>query len=144
MEKGKKATAINESELLDKKIVVVVNYSGNVGKTTLAKNLLATRLNAKIVAIETINAGYDKDQALPADQTRQILLEAFEGEDSVVIDVGASNSEIFFDEMKAMKRQLGLIDHFVIPTTDDDKALVDTMTTADPGRVQRGHSDVDH
>lgn len=37
--------------------VAVINFSGNPGKSTLANNLLAPRMNAPKFEIETINAG---------------------------------------------------------------------------------------
>ena len=37
--------------------VAVINFSGNVGKTTIARQLLGTRMNADEFAVETINAG---------------------------------------------------------------------------------------
>ena len=38
--------------------IVVMNYSGNVGKTTIAANLLATRIpNCKVFNVDTLNQG---------------------------------------------------------------------------------------
>ena len=42
--------------------VAVMNFSGNVGKTTVAGQLLKPRMeNARIFSIESINAGADAD-----------------------------------------------------------------------------------
>ena len=42
--------------------VAVMNFSGNVGKTTVAGHLLKPRMgNAPIFSIESINAGADAD-----------------------------------------------------------------------------------
>lgn len=37
--------------------VAVINFSGNVGKTTIARQLLDSRMDADKFAVETINAG---------------------------------------------------------------------------------------
>jgi len=42
--------------------VAVMNFSGNVGKTTVAGHLLKPRMgDAQIFSIESINAGADAD-----------------------------------------------------------------------------------
>ena len=43
--------------------VAIINFSGNVGKTTVAKQLLAPRMNAPEFAVETINAGASDEVA---------------------------------------------------------------------------------
>ena len=45
--------------------VAVINFSGNVGKTTIARHLLAPRIDgAEVIAIESINADEGQAQAL--------------------------------------------------------------------------------
>jgi hypothetical protein len=45
--------------------IAVINFSGNLGKTTVARHLLAPRLNgAQVIAIESLNAGDDTTEML--------------------------------------------------------------------------------
>lgn len=42
--------------------VVIINFSGNVGKSTIAAHLLKPRIpNASVFSIESINSGADSD-----------------------------------------------------------------------------------
>ncbi len=54
--------------------VAVINFSGNVGKTTIARHLLAPRITgAEVISIESINA--DDGQAATSG-TYLILIQA--------------------------------------------------------------------
>ena len=45
--------------------VAVINFSGNVGKTTVAEHLLLPRIQgAELISIESINADGGRGQAL--------------------------------------------------------------------------------
>jgi hypothetical protein len=45
--------------------IAVINFSGNVGKTTVARHLLLPRMaGAEIIAVESINADDGQGQAL--------------------------------------------------------------------------------
>ncbi|MFX8106505.1 hypothetical protein ABTK92_19385, partial [Acinetobacter baumannii] len=35
--------------------IAVINFSGNVGKSTVAAEIIAPRLKAKVIAVESIN-----------------------------------------------------------------------------------------
>ena len=73
--------------------VAVINFSGNVGKTTVARHLLAPRIEgAKVIAIESINADDGQTQALRGRQFGE-LQEYLQTVDNVVVDIGASNVE---------------------------------------------------
>jgi hypothetical protein len=41
--------------------ICVINFSGNVGKTLVAAQLLQPRLNAAVISIESINADASND-----------------------------------------------------------------------------------
>lgn len=41
--------------MMEKKIVVI-NYLGNVGKSTISQHLLAPRMNAPLIPMESINS----------------------------------------------------------------------------------------
>ena len=49
--------------------VAVINFSGNVGKTTVARHLLAPRIaGAELIAVESINADDGQTQAVRGSQ----------------------------------------------------------------------------
>src|SRR5687767_13611976 len=96
--------------------LAVINFSGNVGKSMIARHLLAPRLpGAKIIAVESINADGGNTQALRGSQFGQ-LQEYLQSVNDVVVDIGASNVE---DLMRLMHRYRGShedFDCFVVPT----------------------------
>jgi hypothetical protein len=75
--------------------IAVINFSGNVGKTTIANYLLAPRMNAKLFTVETIN--YDEsfdDSGLRFKGKSFIdLQEELLYHDSAIVDIGSSNVE---------------------------------------------------
>ena len=109
--------------------VAVINFSGNVGKTTVARHLLAPRIaGAKVIAIESINADDGQTDALRGRQFGE-LLEYLQTVDNVVVDIGASNVE---DLLALMRRYRGShedFDYFVIPTVPAFKQQQDTIAT---------------
>src|SRR6478609_8135852 len=72
--------------------IAVINFSGNVGKTTIARHLLLPRIpGAELIAIESINADENHDgQSLRGRQFGE-LQEYMQTVDSVIVDIGASN-----------------------------------------------------
>ena len=111
--------------------VAVINFSGNVGKSTVARHLLSSRLNnAPIIPVETINSDGSSDEAIKGKQFGE-LLEALAVLDEAVIDVGASNVEDFINLMKQYKGSHEEFDYFVVPTVSDTKQMRDTISTID-------------
>lgn len=109
---------------------IVMNFSGNVGKSTVSTQLLLSRLeNAQIIPIESINA----DESEEADKLKgkqfDELLELIAINDNSIIDVGASNVETFITFMKKYKGSQKIFDLFVIPTVGEEKAIKDTRST---------------
>ena len=73
--------------------IAVINFSGNVGKSTIARNLLAPRIpDAEVFAVETINSDGTEDETMKGKEFGD-LLEALQLMDSAVVDLGASNIE---------------------------------------------------
>lgn len=70
--------------------IAVIKFSGNVGKTTLAHHLLAPRIpGSQFIAAKSINANEGTDVTIRGRQHGQ--LQGFlQGDESVVIDIGAS------------------------------------------------------
>ena len=110
--------------------IAVINFSGNVGKTTISRHLLVPRIEgAELIAIESINADEGHHgQSLRGRQFGE-LQEYMQTVDNVVVDIGASNVE---DLMALMRRYRGShedFDFFVIPTVAALKQQQDTMAT---------------
>lgn len=111
--------------------VAVINFSGNVGKSTVARHLLAPRMNsATVVPVESINSDGTQDEAIKGKQFGE-LQEALMLLDDAVVDVGASNVEDFVNLMKQYKGSHEDFDYFVIPTVQKNKQMRDTISTID-------------
>ncbi len=111
--------------------VAVINFSGNVGKSTVARHLLAPRMNnAEVIPVESINSDGTQDEAIKGKQFGE-LQEALLLIDDAVVDVGASNVEDFVNLMKQYKGSHEEFDYFVIPTVPKNKQMRDTISTID-------------
>ncbi|WP_394213499.1 StbB family protein [Enterovibrio calviensis] len=109
--------------------IAVINNSGNVGKSTICDTLLRPRItNAEIIKIETINSDGTDDETLSASNLLKVQ-EKIDLTDIAIIDVGASNIEMFIENMQKSEGSHEDIDFFVIPTTPQNKQQVDTLAT---------------
>jgi hypothetical protein len=109
--------------------VAVINFSGNVGKSTGAKHLLKPRIpDAEVIAIESINADEGEEQALRGRQFGE-LQEYLHITDNVIVDIGASNVEELLSSMKRYRGSHGDFDHFIVPTVPALKQQQDTIAT---------------
>lgn len=112
--------------------VAIINFSGNVGKTTVAKQLLAPRLKAAEFAVETINAGAS-DDAGDTERMKGKEFGALQEElmllDSAIVDIGASNVEEFIKLMGQFSGSHEEFDYFVVPTVSEKKQQADTVNT---------------
>ena len=109
--------------------VAVINFSGNVGKTTVARHLLAPRIaGARVIAIESINADDGQTDALRGRQFAE-LQEYLQTVDDVVVDIGASNVEDLLSLMRKYRGSHEDFDYFVIPTVPALKQQQDTVAT---------------
>jgi MinD-like ATPase involved in chromosome partitioning or flagellar assembly len=125
------AALIDQQERHTMKIAVI-NFSGNVGKSTVARHLLAPRLDgAEVIAIESINSDdREKSGALRGAQFDE-LQEQMMMLNNVVVDVGASNVEDFISLMQRYDGSHEDFDRFVVPTVPVTKQQVDTIATLD-------------
>lgn len=110
----------------------IVNFSGNVGKSTFGRQVLAPRFTgATYVALETINtdnqAG-ENEQALSGEQLEE-LMEIAVMSDRVIVDVGASNVERFIARLEEFEGTHALFDLFLVPAVPDEKQITDTIKT---------------
>lgn len=108
--------------------IAVINFSGNVGKTTISRTLLAPRLNAEVISIESINSDGDESQAVRGKEFGD-LIEALSLIKSAVVDVGASNSEDFTNFMHKYQGSHEDFDMYIVPTVGSPKQLKDTIST---------------
>lgn len=121
--------------------VAVLNYTGTVGKTTIAAHLLSPRMgDAPIFAVETINEtaaglGVDVEQ-IRGQKFRELFTKLLKLNDAI-IDVGASNVEAFLDGVVKMDGSHLEIDYFIVPVTPGTKEQKETIslvgTLADMG-----------
>lgn len=108
--------------------IAVISFSGNVGKTTIARHLLVPRIpGARLVSIESINA--DGAEDMIRGREFAVLQEYLQVGGNVVVDIGASNVE---DLLRLMSRYRGShqdFDYFVVPTVPAPKQQQDTIAT---------------
>jgi len=115
---------------IKKKItIMVLNFSGNVGKSVISRHLLAPRLNAQVVPVETINSDEHETDSIKGSQFSTLVENLMTIDDSIVIDVGASNVESLIEEMKKITCSHEDFDYFVIPTVSETKQQQDTIKT---------------
>lgn len=113
--------------------VAVLNFSGNVGKTTVAGHLLKPRMSdAPIYSIESINVGADAD-GLDVEKMRGKkfgeLVDELMPLDTAIVDVGASNVEDFLKLMQQYDGSHEEFDFFVVPVVKEKKVQADTVNT---------------
>jgi DNA-binding transcriptional MerR regulator len=112
--------------------VAIINFSGNVGKTTIARQLLAPRMKASEFTIETINAGAsDDDTKVERLKGKDFgsLQEELIQLDSAVVDIGASNVEEFIKLMRQFHGSHEEFDFYVVPVVSEKKQQADTINT---------------
>lgn len=109
--------------------VAVINFSGNVGKSTVARHLLKPRIpGAEVITIESINATESDEHALRGRQFSE-LQEYLQLAGSVIVDIGASNVEELLAAMKRYRESHTDFDHFIVPTVPALKQQQDTIAT---------------
>ena len=113
--------------------VCVMNFSGNVGKTTVAAHMLKPRMkDAPVYSVESLNVdasadGVDVEKIKGkrfGDLIEQIMLV-----DDAIVDVGASNVEEFLKLMQQYSGSHEEFDFFVVPTVKEKKQQADTVNT---------------
>lgn len=109
--------------------IAVINFSGNVGKSTVARHLLLPRIQgAELIAVESVNADGGEVQALRGRQFGE-LQEYLQTVDSAVVDIGASNVEELLGLMQLYRGSHADFDCFVVPTVPALKQQQDTIAT---------------
>ena len=109
--------------------LAVINFSGNVGKTTLARHLLLPRIpGAEYIGVETLNAGAEGETSMRGNQFA-MLQEYLHSIDSAVVDIGASTVDDLLDLMAQYGGSHEDFDCFIVPTVPDPKQQQDTIAT---------------
>lgn len=124
--------------------IAVLNFSGNVGKTTVARQLLMPRVDDPYyIPVESINSDEGGGETVRGREWGR-LQEELMLVDSAIVDVGASNVEDFIRLMDQYRGSHEEFDLFVIPAVPDGKQTRDTLATIDalvamgvePGRIR--------
>lgn len=109
--------------------IAVLNFSGNVGKTTIARHLLVPRIpGAELISVESVNADEGSKTALRGAQFAE-LQEYLQTVDSAVVDIGASNVDQLLFLMQSYRGSHEDFDCFVVPTVPPLKQQQDTIAT---------------
>ncbi|GAB6091716.1 StbB family protein [Spirochaeta dissipatitropha] len=111
---------------------IVLSYTGTVGKTTLAANLLRPRMNdATVIAIESINESTEElgieSEKLSGQRFKELFSKLLYLDDAIV-DVGASNIEAFLDGLAMYEDSHLEFDFFIIPVTPGTKEQKETIS----------------
>lgn len=114
--------------------VAVVNFSGNVGKSTVARYLLQRHMQSDVFSIESLNKSqFDSldESEVTTLKAKQFsaLQEAMLLNDTLIVDVGSSNVEELMNQMLSYSGSQHDFDYFVIPTIAKDKQISDTLST---------------
>lgn len=102
------------------------NFSGNVGKTTLARIMAAQWPSMKIITLESINEGVTGEQ-MRSDDDFDRVQNALVDHDQLLLDVGASHAEDFILGLEQYTGTAHDIDYYIVPTVPAQKAQVDTL-----------------
>lgn len=106
--------------------IAVLNFSGNVGKSTIARHLLSPRMpQAGVVAVETINADSASDNTIRGADFGKLQRD-LQLEDEAIVDVGASNVEQFMALMRQYHGSQEDFDLYLVPTVPALKQQRDT------------------
>jgi hypothetical protein len=113
--------------------VAVINFSGNVGKSTISAHLLHPYMNnCPIFSIESLNT----DSAADGMEVEKIrgkkfgdLQEQLLVLETAIIDIGASNVDDFLKMMAKYHGSHEDFDYFLIPVVKEKKQQADTINT---------------
>ncbi|MDH2436835.1 StbB family protein [Pokkaliibacter sp. MBI-7] len=110
--------------------VAVINFSGNVGKSMVAKHLILPRLKgAELFSVESINSDEGDGDSMRGKQFGQLQEELLLSDNPAVVDVGSSNVEDFMKLMQMFRGSHEDFDLFVVPVVKEAKQVRDTIAT---------------
>lgn len=115
--------------------VVVINISGNTGKTSLTKHMFVPLLNPKKrISIEDTNSEDGRtDVKIGAKKFKDLAAElnVANPDDNYVIDVGSSNAKEMFEKFDQFSMTTDMVDVWIVPSNPPGKQVIDSLTTAE-------------
>ncbi|CAB3772099.1 StbB family protein [Paraburkholderia humisilvae] len=127
--------------------IAIVNCSGNSGKTTVTRELLAPRLpHMSVRQVESINADDStgpKVEVMIAARFDELHEELMRGR-NLLVDIGASNFEEYLNRLDSSEGAQEDYTCFIVPTEPESKQMKDTIKTinmladlgVEPGRIR--------
>lgn len=112
--------------------IVVANFAGGVGKTTLDRHLLAPAFpGAKLIRAESINSsGASKaDVTVKGSEFVLVAQELMRATKNVRVDIGASNIEAVREILTRLRDVHLDVDAWLVPCTPEAKTIEDTVST---------------
>jgi hypothetical protein len=112
--------------------ICVLNFSGNVGKSTICAHLLQPRMKAQVFSVESLNldaAGEGLDVVRVRGQQFASLMQQVMKLDDAIVDVGSSNVEAFLKLMQHHAGSQEEFDCYIVPVVKDAKQQGDTTNT---------------
>lgn len=112
--------------------IAILSRSGNVGKTTLARLLLAPRMEdaGEIIYIESTNADKESQEGkmVRAAQFEKVAQKVGESM-STIVDIGASNIEETMQLMRQIEGSHEDFDYILVPVIKSPKQREDSINT---------------
>lgn len=109
---------------------MVINFSGNVGKSTISRYLIAPRLDdCQVVSVESINDNEHETENQRGSALGAIIDEVVMVHDNVILDVGSSNAETVVSLLSKYSGAHDEFDLFVVPVIAKPKVVNDTVST---------------
>ncbi|MGU7843956.1 StbB family protein [Burkholderia sp. AW33-5] len=112
--------------------IAIVNCSGNVGKTTVTRELLAPRLpHMSVRQVESINtddSAGPKVEVMIAARFDELHEELMRGRD-LLVDIGASNVEEYLNRLDSSEGAQEDYTCFIVPVEPESKQMKDTIKT---------------
>ena len=109
--------------------IAMINFSGNVGKSTLAHHMILPRMKgAAFIPVESINADDSEAESVRGKEFGD-MMEYMALQDDTIVDVGASNVEDFIRLMKQYRGSHRSFDYYIVPTIKAKKQQKDTVST---------------
>lgn len=109
--------------------IAILNYSGNVGKTTIARDVFGYRLpNYELINVESVNDDGKETTVIRGEEGDKLYTEVILNDD-LILDIGSSNLESFFRTSEKESEIIESMDVFVIPVTPEKKQQQDTIKT---------------
>ncbi|MCG5076306.1 StbB family protein [Paraburkholderia silviterrae] len=127
--------------------IAIVNCSGNVGKTTVTRELLAPRMpHMSVRQVESINtddSAGPRVEVMIAARFDELHGELMLGR-ALLVDIGASNVEEYLNRLDSSEGAQEDYTCFIVPVEPESKQMKDTMKTinlladlgVDPKRIR--------